>query len=70
MLIHRVDGKRGVVLYYSKCTTISESKYEIRDIGRIQYFLHFLSGRKFKVCTDCNSVGQVDGEERESNGSC
>jgi len=61
MLIHKVEGKSRVVEYYNKCTTLASKyhSYELETLSvfnAIKHFRHYLSGRKFTVYTDCNSI--------------
>lgn len=62
ILIQKVDNVPHVVAYYSRRTTIAESKYHSYEletlavVNAIKHFRHFLHGRKFVVVTDCSSL--------------
>lgn len=62
VLIQRKNGKLRVVAYFSKRTTIAESKYHSYEletlavVNAIKHFRHYLHGRKFLVVTDCSSL--------------
>ena len=58
---HQVEGKGKVIEYYSKRTTLAESRYNsyeletIAVVNAVEHFRHYLHGREFLVVTDCNS---------------
>jgi len=78
ILLHRIDNKPYVIEYFSKSTTVYESKYTSYEfetlvvVNAVKHFRHYLHGRKLTIFTDCNSLdGQVpneldfDGDGRE-----
>ena len=62
ILMHKVEGKNRVVEYYSKRTSLTESRYHSYEletlavVNAIKHFRHYLHGREFLVVTDCNSL--------------
>jgi len=76
MLLHNVEGKRRVVEYYSKCTTLAESKYHSYELetlavlNAIKHFRHYLTGRQFTVYTDCNSIKESQDKADKESGQC
>ncbi|CAK1552211.1 unnamed protein product, partial [Leptosia nina] len=62
VLMQRKGGKLHAVAYFSKRTTVAESKYHSYEletlavVNAVKHFRHYLHGRKFTVITDCNSL--------------
>lgn len=62
LLQNHIDGKKGVVAYFSKTTQGAESRYHSYEletlavVKALQHFRHYLIGLKFKVVTDCNAL--------------
>ncbi|CAH2084649.1 unnamed protein product [Euphydryas editha] len=62
VLMQEKEGKVHPVAYFSKRTTIAESKYHSYEletlavVNAVKHFRHYLHGRKFIVVTDCSSL--------------
>lgn len=58
-MIQKVDVKQHSVSYYSRKTSLAETKYHSYDLETqsiVNATKHFSPGHKFTVVTDCNSV--------------
>lgn len=59
---HRIDNKLHRVEYFSRGTSVTESKYHSKDletlavVNAVKHFRHYSFGRKFLVITDFNSL--------------
>lgn len=62
ILMQRVNGTNRVVAYFSRRTTIPESKYHSYELeslaiyNALKHFRVYLLGIKFKIITDCNAI--------------
>jgi len=62
ILLHKIENRPRVIEYYSKCTTLIESKYHSYELetlavyNAVKHFRHYLHGKRFVVFTDCNSL--------------
>ena len=61
ILTHQVEGKGKAIEYYSKRTTLAESRYNSYEletlavVNAVERFRHYLHGWEFLVVTDCDS---------------
>jgi len=61
-LLHRIENKPRVIEYFSKRTSLADSRYHSHELETLtvyvsmNYFRHYLHHRQFTVYTDCNSL--------------